>query len=82
MTFVVLSNNSAKFMCIRINQMTSHYKDIYIVVFCLLPTTSYYAIHNSEDGDPYKDLHEYITRFSAMGDIIIFGDFNARTRDL
>ena len=37
----------------------------------------YYVVHSSEDGNLFEDLHEYITKFSVMGDIIILGDFNA-----
>ena len=34
-----------------------------------------------ESDETLEDLHEHITRFSAMGDIIILKDFNAQTKD-
>ena len=69
-------------MWIRIDQGTFLYRDTYIAI-CYFPLASlYYAVHSTKGGDCYEDLLEYITRFSAMGNIIILGDFNMRTRDL
>ena len=50
---------------------------------CYFPSTaSHYAIHGTDDGDPFIDLCETISQFAALGDIIILGDFNARTKAL
>ena len=80
--FMVHSDNYVGFMWIRIDRGTSLYRDNYISVCYFPPTSSYYAVHSIEGGDPYEDLLEHIARFSSMGDIIILGDFNTQTRDL
>ena len=69
-------------MWIQIRARTSLPRDIYIAVCYFPPISSSYAIHNSSDGDPFTDLYSDITRFLIVGDVILTGDFNARTKDL
>ncbi len=53
-----------------------------IITICYFPpASSPYAIHNTEDSDPLIDLIECISRFSALGNNIVLGDFNANTRE-
>lgn len=69
-------------MWVRIDRKCHQQRDFFIVV-CYFPSgSSHYAIHGTEDGDPFVDLSESISQFAALGDIIILGDFNARTREL
>lgn len=79
---LVHSDSYSRFMWIRIDRGTFLYRDTYIVVYYFPLASSYYAIHSTKGGDPYEDLLEHITRFSAMGDIIILGNFNVLIRDL
>jgi len=51
-------------------------------LLCLLlpPITSNFVVHTN--GDAYHDLYEDITRHLATGEILLLGDFNARTSTL
>lgn len=79
---MVATDEYARFMWIQIRARTSPLRDIYVAVCYFPPISSSYAIHNSSDGDPFTDLYSYINKFSAVGDVILTGDFNARTKDL
>ena len=55
--------------------------DTIITICHFPPASSPYAIHSTEDSDPLIDLIECISRFSALGNNIVLGDFNAQTRE-
>ena len=52
-------------------------RHIYIAICYFAPSNSSYAA--PRDLNPYSDLNDDILEFSADGDIILLGDFNART---
>jgi hypothetical protein len=79
---LVASDEFARFMWIRLSGFTSLPRDIYVAVCYFPPISSQFAIHSDSDGDPYLDLYVGIIQYSTMGDIILLGDFNARTRAL
>lgn len=81
-TSVVHSDAFARFMWVRIGRRKYRQRDIFIVVCYFPPTSSPYAIHDPKNVNPFCDLQESISQFEGLGDIIILGDFNARTRDL
>ena len=81
-TSIVHSNLFARFMWVHIDRKCYRQRDIYLAGCYFLPAASHYAIHGTEDGDPYVDLCESVSQFAALGDVIILGDFNARTREL
>ena len=70
------TDDHARFMWIQIRARIPPLRDIYIAVCYFPPISSSFAIHNS-DIDPFTDLYSDITKYSAVGDIIIMGDFNA-----
>ncbi len=72
----------ARFMWVRIGCRNHQRRDIFLAICYFPPTSSLYAIHDAEDGDPFVDLQESISLFATSGDIIILGDFNACTRNL
>jgi len=79
---MVAIDEYGRFMWIQIRARTSPPRNIYVAVCYFPPISSFYAIHNSLDSDPFTDLYSDITRFSAIGDVILMGHFNARTKDL
>lgn len=79
---VVAADEHARFMWIRVRVKFFLPRDIYIVVCYFSPASSAFAIHNKADGDPFIDLYTDITKYLADREIILMGDFNARTRDL
>ena len=80
-TSIVHSDAFARFMWLQIGWHKYRKRDIFIIVCHFSPTSSPYAIHDLEDGDPYFDLQESSSQFEALGDIIILGDFNDHTKD-
>lgn len=79
---VVVEDEFARFMWIQISVRVSRPRDIYIAVCYFPPTSSPFSIHNGSNGDPFIDLYTGITQYSVVGEVILLGDFNARTRDL
>ena len=53
-------------------------KNIYICAAYIPPRDSTYWIHH-HDSDPYETLEQDIAKFQQDGEIILIGDFNART---
>jgi hypothetical protein len=78
---LVASDEFARFMWIRLSGFSLP-RDIYMAVCYFPPMSSQFAIHSDSDGDPYMDLYASIIQYSMMGDVILLGDFNARTRAL
>ena len=68
-------------MWTRVGGISHRQRDIFIVVCYFSLTSSPYTIHCVEDGNPFGNLFKSISKFGAMGDIIILGDFNAQTKD-
>ena len=76
------TNEYARFMWIWVKTKISTLRHVYFAVCYFPPTSSSFAIHNGADGDPFMDLYTGITQYSANREVILMGDFNARTRDL
>ena len=76
------TNEYARFMWIRARVGIPPPRDIYIAVCYFPPASSPFDIHDGVERDPYADLYADITKYSVEGEVIIMGDFNARTRDL
>ena len=72
----------AIFMWIRARTKISPLRHVYLTVYYFPPASSSFTIHNGVDRDPFMDLYSGITQYSADGEVILMGDFNARTRDL
>ena len=72
----------ARFMWIRVKTKISLLRHVYFTVCYFPPASSSFSIHNGADGDPFMDLYIGITQYSAKGEVILMGDFNAHTRDL
>ena len=53
-------------------------RPLYIAICYFPPSTSHYA--SPQGQSPYTILDEDIWEFSSVGDVILLGDFNARTR--
>jgi hypothetical protein len=79
---LVAEDEFSRFMWIQISVGVSPPRDIYIAVCYFPPTSSPFSIHNGSNGDPFIDLYTDITQYSVVGEVILLGDFNARTRDL
>ncbi len=73
---VVHKDVDARYMWIRIQK--GHRKKLYIAICYFPPAYSRFAPHGES---PYSPLYEDILRFCSMGDIILLGDFNARTKN-
>lgn len=53
---------------------------LFMAVCYFLPDMSSYACHVTTKGhNPYETLHADITEFSTEGDVLLLGNFNART---
>ena len=79
---LVAVDEYARFMWVRVRARVSHLRDIYIAVCYFPPASSPFSIRNGADGDPFIDLYTVITKYSADGEVILMGNFNAYTRDL
>jgi hypothetical protein len=82
MVSLVAADEFARFMWVRVRARVTPPRDIYIAVCYFPPTSSSFAIHNDFNGDPFIDLYTGITQYSVVGEVILLGDFNTRTRDL
>ena len=79
---LVAKDEFSRFMWIRISVRVSPPRDIYIAISYFPPASSPFVVHNGSNGDPFIDLYTDITQYCAVGEVILLGDFNARTRDL
>ncbi len=75
---VMGKDEHARYMWIRI-QVEDHCP-LYIAVCYFAPSNSDYAGPNGQS--PYAILDEDIMHYSQLGDILLAGDFNARTESL
>lgn len=71
---IVQGDVEARYMLIRVH--TNRPRDIYMAVCYFPPAHSRYA---PQGESPYMPLYEEIMRYASMGDILLVGDFNART---
>jgi hypothetical protein len=69
-------------MWVRVSGIFPLPRDIFIAVCYFPPTSSPYVIHNGPDGDPFIDLYAGITQYMVVGEVVLLGDFNSRTRAL
>ena len=72
---VALKDNQARYMWVRITSETG--KPLYIAICYFPPSTSDYA--PPKGHSPFTILNEDIWEFSRIGDVMLVGDFNART---
>ena len=78
----MVADEFARFIWIRVRGVSPLPRDTYIVVCYFPPASSSYAIHNGPNWDPFVDLYVDIAQYSAVGEVILLGDFNSRTRAL
>ena len=74
---IVRRDDQARYMWVRLRAETG--KFLYIAICYFAPSTSVYAVPRGQS--PFSVLDEDIWEFSRDGDIILLGDFNARTRN-
>jgi hypothetical protein len=79
---LVAADEFSRFMWVRVRVGVTPLRDIYIAVSYFSPTSSSFSIHNDVNGDPFIDLYTGMTQYTVVGEVILLGDFNARTRDL
>ena len=72
---IVQRDESAQYMWVRVREDDG--KLLYIAICYFPPSTSHYA--SPKGQSPYMILDEDIWEFSRDGDVILLGDFNART---
>ena len=72
---IVQRDEHAKYMWVRVRAETR--RPLYIAICYFPPSTSHYALPKGQS--PYMKLDEDIWEFSRDGDVILLGDFNART---
>ena len=73
---VVHKDVDARYMWIRIKR--GDLRELYIAICYFPPAYSRFAPLGES---PYLPLYDDIIRFATMGDIMLLGDFNARTKD-
>ena len=56
-------------------------KDIY-VCSVYFPLKTFKRKNSQNDSDPYAELQNDISKYAALGQIILMGDFNARKESL
>jgi hypothetical protein len=62
---------------------TTPSSEIYTLQFATSPkASSHFALHRESEGDPFSDLYVDTSHYSTLGEVILLGDFNARTRNL
>ena len=72
---IVRRDEPARYMWVRVRAETG--RPLYISICYFPPSTSHYA--SPKGQSPYMILDEDIWEFSRDGDVILLGDFNART---
>ena len=72
---IVRKDNQARYMWVRITSETG--KPLYIAICYFPPSTSNYA--PPKGHSPFTVLNEDIWEFSRSGEVMLVGDFNART---
>ena len=82
MISLMVADEFARFMWVRVRGVSLLPRDIYIVVCYFPPASSSYVIHNGCGRDPFVDLYVGIAQRSAVGEVILLGHFNSRTRAL
>ncbi len=56
----------ARFMWVYIGHRNHRQRDIFLAVCYFPPTSSPYAINDVEDGNPFGDLQDSISLFTAL----------------
>ncbi|XP_077862562.1 uncharacterized protein LOC144344539, partial [Saccoglossus kowalevskii] len=77
---IIPTRNSYTIWCKLRKKFFHLEKDVYIGTTYIPPKNSSY--YNQNNNDPYEELHNEIQEFKMKGNIIIQGDFNARTKEL
>ncbi|MCO5597557.1 hypothetical protein L7F22_051635 [Adiantum nelumboides] len=72
---IVRRDEQARYMWVRLRAETGRF--LYIAICYFPPSTSAYATPRGQS--PFSVLDDDIWEFSTDGDIILLGDFNART---
>ena len=72
---IVRRDEHARYMWVRLRAEMGRF--LYIAICYFPPSTSVYATPRGQS--PFSVLHDDIWEFSRDGDIILLGDFNART---
>ncbi|KAH7306470.1 hypothetical protein KP509_22G014500 [Ceratopteris richardii] len=72
---IVRRDEDARYMWVRLRADTDRF--LYIAICYFPPSTSVYAAPSGQS--PFSLLDDDIWEFSRDGDIILLGDFNART---
>ena len=72
---VVRKDEQARYMWVRLRSEIGRF--LYIAICYFSPSTSVYS--SSKGQSPFSALDDDIWEFSRDGDIILLGDFNART---
>lgn len=72
---IVKKDDQARFMWTKI-ELDTH-RPLFICICYFAPSTSRFAPPKGQS--PYLDLEEDISRLSREGDVVLLGDFNART---
>ncbi|KAH7372891.1 hypothetical protein KP509_17G027200 [Ceratopteris richardii] len=74
---IVARDSQARYLWIRLPLSQEHI--IFIALCYFAPSSSRFAIIDREEDSPYTCLSEEITEYSALGQVLLMGDFNART---
>lgn len=77
----ILEYSSDFCMCLKLDKhFFSLNEDLYIIVVYVPPEgASLYNVHNK---NPFEEVQNIISKFSNLGQILLIGDFNARTSQL
>jgi hypothetical protein len=79
---LVATNEFARFIWVWVCHVSPLPRNIYIIICYFPPASSSYAIHNGPNKDPFIDLYDSITQYMDVGEVVLLGDFNSRTRAL
>jgi hypothetical protein len=72
----------ARFLWVQIHRKKPLLRDIYIAVCYFPPALSHFALHRESEEDPFSDLYADTFHYSTLGEVILPGNFNARTKNL
>jgi hypothetical protein len=72
---MVAYDEFARFMWILVRALETS-----TLQFATPPQYHHFSIHNELVGDLYLDLYVEIIQYLVIGEVILLGDFNARTQ--
>ena len=74
----IIDMKDSEFLWVKLcKEFFKYDQDIYIGIIYINPINS--TFESSKNFDSYECLEKEITKFSALGNVILMGDFNART---